>query len=124
MASNNNNTNNRLMVLPAAARSLKTINEIFQSTSPRCAMTINPSRGGDGKFALAKGAQRGLYSRPIPHRPRIEITFFFCFFLSFSKHFAHAKNQTSRHAGRFTSRPCILENILQIKFCWKIIWED
>ena len=71
------------MVLPAAGRSLKTINEIFQSTSPRCAMTINPSRGGDGKFALAKGAQRGLYSRPIPHRPRIEITFFsVSFFLS------------------------------------------
>ena len=46
-------------------------------------MTINQSRGEDGKFALAKGAQRGLYSRPIPHRPRIEITiFFFCFFLS------------------------------------------
>ena len=40
-------------------------------------MTINQSRGEDGKFALAKGAHRGLYSRPIPHRPRIEITIFF-----------------------------------------------
>ena len=88
-----------------------------------CAMTINQSRGEDGKFALAKGAQRGLYSRPIPHRPRIEITFFFLF-LSFSKHFAHATNQTSRHAGHFTTRRCILENILQTKFSWKIIWED
>ena len=87
-------------------------------------MTINQSRGEDGKFALAKGAQRGLYSRPIPRRPRIEITFFFFLFLSFSKHFAHATNQTSRRAGHFTTRRCILENILlqnnMVGLCTKI----
>ena len=42
----------------------------------------------------------------------------FFLFLSFSKHFAHATNQTSRHTGHFTTRRCILENILKTKFCW------
>ena len=78
-------------------------------------MTINQSRSEDGKFALAKGAQRGLYSRPIPHRPRIEITIFFSVSF-FPKTFRTRYESNIPPRRSFHNTAMYFRNIFQAKF--------
>ena len=115
------NNNTKLLIgLPSAERSLKTINKIFHSTV-QWPLTKAAVKMVNLLWPRARSAASTAGQFLTAHALKSQ---FFFLFLSFSKHFAHATNQTFRRAGHFTTRSCILENIFQAKFFWKITRKD